>query len=105
MLQPQVAGLADLRPVRLTTGDDYEMGDLAADLVAAAYQRVDLVERRGEFAMRGGIVDIFPPTEEHPVRIDFFGDQIDSITTSMSPISVLPTNRFGRIIAVPAANC
>ena len=80
MLQPQVAGLAELRPVRLRAGTEYEMGQLAADLVAAAYQRVDLVERRGEFAMRGGIVDIFPPTEDHPVRLDFFGDEIDTIT-------------------------
>ena len=80
MLQPQVANLADLRPVTLRVGADYEIGELAADLVAAAYQRVDLVERRGEFATRGGIVDIFPPTEDHPVRVDFFGDEIDTIT-------------------------
>jgi transcription-repair coupling factor (superfamily II helicase) len=38
-----------------------------------------LVERRGEFAVRGGIVDVFPPTEEHPVRIDFFGDTVEEI--------------------------
>lgn len=80
MLQPQVAGLAELRPVRLRVGAEYEMGKLAADLVAAAYQRVDLVERRGEFALRGGIADIFPPTENHPIRLDFFGDEIDTIT-------------------------
>ena len=47
--------------------------------MAAAYSRVDLVERRGEFAVRGGIVDIFPPTEQHPVRVDFFGDEIDEM--------------------------
>ena len=41
--------------------------------------RVDLVERRGEFAVRGGILDVFPPTEEHPVRIDFFGDTVEEI--------------------------
>ena len=79
MLQPQVKGLADLRPVRLAVGEDYDLDQLAADLVGAAYVRVDLVERRGEFAVRGGIVDIFPPTEEHPVRIDFFGDEIEEI--------------------------
>ena len=48
-------------------------------LVDAAYVRVDLVERRGEFAVRGGIVDVFPPTEEHPVRVDFFGDTVEEI--------------------------
>src|SRR5918997_1456580 len=79
VLQPQVKGLGDLKPVRLTVGEDMDLADLAASLVGAAYVRVDLVERRGEFAVRGGIVDIFPPTEEHPVRIDFFGDTVEEI--------------------------
>ena len=79
VLQPQVKGLADLEPVRLAVGADWELGELTAALVGAAYVRVDLVERRGEFAVRGGIVDIFPPTEEHPVRVDFFGDTVEEI--------------------------
>jgi transcription-repair coupling factor (superfamily II helicase) len=79
VLQPQVKGLADLRPVRLVVDAEIDPADLAAQLVGAAYVRVDLVERRGEFAVRGGIVDVFPPTEEHPVRIDFFGDTIEEI--------------------------
>jgi transcription-repair coupling factor (superfamily II helicase) len=79
LLQPQAAGLQELLPVTLRVGADYELAQLAADLVAAAYNRVDLVERRGEFAVRGGIVDLFPPDESHPVRIDFFGDTIEEI--------------------------
>ncbi len=79
ILQPQVKGLADLTPVRLVAGEDFDTGELAAALVGAAYTRVDLVERRGEFAVRGGIVDVFPPTEEHPVRVDFFGDTVEDI--------------------------
>jgi transcription-repair coupling factor (superfamily II helicase) len=79
VLQPQVKGLGQLTPIRLTVGADVDITDLAAALVGAAYTRVDLVERRGEFAVRGGIVDIFPPTEEHPVRVDFFGDTIEEI--------------------------
>ena len=79
ILQPQVKGLADLLPVRLVTGEDFDTTELATALVGAAYTRVDLVERRGEFAVRGGIVDVFPPTEEHPVRIDFFGDTVEDI--------------------------
>ena len=79
VLQPQVAGLGDLLPVRLVTGQDYEITEVARALVDAAYIRVDLVERRGEFCVRGGIVDVFPPTSEHPVRIDFFGDTIEEI--------------------------
>ncbi len=79
VLQPQVAGLGELLPVRLITGHDYEITEVARALVGAAYLRVDLVERRGEFCVRGGIVDVFPPTSEHPVRIDFFGDTIEEI--------------------------
>ncbi|MDR0436270.1 MAG: DEAD/DEAH box helicase, partial [Propionibacteriaceae bacterium] len=79
MLQPQAVGLAKLLPVTLKVGANYDIPQLSADLVAAAYNRVDLVERRGEFAVRGGIVDIFPPDESHPVRIDFFGDSIEEL--------------------------
>src|SRR3954451_22118841 len=79
VLQPQVKGLADLEPVELAIGDEVELDDLVGRLAAAAYSRVDLVERRGEFAVRGGIVDVFPPTEEHPLRVEFFGDEVEEI--------------------------
>ncbi len=81
VLQPQVKGLGELLPVSLRTGDTHDLSDVARALVNAAYIRVDLVERRGEFAVRGGILDVFPPTEEHPVRVDFFGDEVDEIRT------------------------
>ena len=79
VLQPQVKGLGELLPVRLVAGEDYDLEQVAQGLVDAAYLRVDLVERRGEFCVRGGIIDLFPPTLEHPVRIDFFGDTIEEI--------------------------
>jgi len=79
ILQPQVAGLAELRPVALAVGQQIELDELVAALAAAAYSRVDLVSRRGEFAVRGGIVDVFPPTEAHPLRVDFFGDEVEDI--------------------------
>ncbi|MDO5498728.1 MAG: transcription-repair coupling factor, partial [Propionibacteriaceae bacterium] len=79
VLQPQVQGLANLLPVRIVTGEDHDLAELAERLVGAAYNRVDLVERRGEFSIRGGIVDVFPPTFEHPARIDFFGDTVEEM--------------------------
>ncbi len=79
VLQPQVKGLADLEPVELVRGQELELDDVVRRLVGAAYSRVDLVEKRGEFAVRGGIVDVFPPTEEHPLRVEFFGDEVDEI--------------------------
>ncbi len=81
LLQPQVKGLADLVPVELVPGQEIDLDDVVRSLLDAAYSRVDLVEKRGEFAVRGGIVDVFPPTEEHPVRVEFFGDEVDEIRT------------------------
>jgi transcription-repair coupling factor (superfamily II helicase) len=80
VLQPQVSGLGDLEPVALRAGDGgRELTDIAADLVAAGYARGELVEKRGDFAVRGGILDVFPPTEEHPLRVEFWGDEIEEI--------------------------
>lgn len=79
VLQPQVKGLGDLEPVELVPGDAAPLDDVVRRLSAAAYSRVDLVEKRGEFAVRGGIVDVFPPTEEHPLRVEFWGDDVEEI--------------------------
>ena len=79
VLQPQVKGLGDLEPVELVPGQAAPMEDVVQRLADAAYSRVDLVERRGEFAVRGGIVDVFPPTEEHPLRVEFWGDDVEEI--------------------------
>ncbi len=81
LLQPQVPGLADLVPVELSPGDTAPLDDVVERLAAAAYSRVDLVERRGEFAVRGGIIDVFPPTEEHPLRVELWGDDVEEIRT------------------------
>ena len=101
ILQPQAKGLAELVPVTITKGDELAIGDLAEQLVAAAYTRVDLVERRGEFAVRGGIVDVFPPTDEHPVRIDFFGDEVDEIRTFTVADQRSTDITLGEVIASP----
>jgi transcription-repair coupling factor (superfamily II helicase) len=79
VLQPQVSGLADLEPVQLRAGDEVPLEDVVRGLAAAAYTRVDLVEKRGEFAVRGGIVDVFPPTQEHPLRVEFWGDTVEEV--------------------------
>ncbi|MGL5859222.1 MAG: transcription-repair coupling factor [Angustibacter sp.] len=79
VLQPIVRGLGELRPVRLRPGDDADLDDVTRRLADAAYSRVDLVERRGQFAVRGGILDVFAPTEEHPQRVEFFGDSVEEV--------------------------
>ena len=79
LLQPLVKGLGDLAPVVLRAGDEMPLERAVEALAAAAYARTDLVERRGEFAVRGGILDVFPPTEQHPLRIEFWGDTVEEI--------------------------
>jgi transcription-repair coupling factor (superfamily II helicase) len=79
VLQPIVSGLGDLEPVRLRAGDEADLDDLVRRLVEAGYRRVDLVEKRGELAVRGGILDVFPPTEEHPLRVELWGDQVEEV--------------------------
>jgi transcription-repair coupling factor (superfamily II helicase) len=79
ILQPLTKGLGELVPVALRAGDERPLEEVVDALAAAAYTRTDLVERRGEFAVRGGILDVFPPTEEHPVRIEFWGDTVEEV--------------------------
>ena len=79
-LQPIAGNLGDIVPLELSVGTrGYELDHVAEQLVERAYSRVDMVSRRGEFAVRGGILDVFPPTSEHPFRVEFFGDEVDQI--------------------------
>jgi transcription-repair coupling factor (superfamily II helicase) len=63
----------------LRTGELMDLDETAMDLVAAGYERVDQVEDRGQFAIRGGLLDLFPATEDRAVRVDLFGDEIESL--------------------------
>ena len=63
----------------LRAGDLIDLDETALDLVAAGYERVDQVEDRGQFAIRGGLLDLFPATEDRAVRVDLFGDEIESL--------------------------
>ncbi len=80
-LQPVVADIADVRPVRVRTGDDVDLDEIVETLVQIGYERNDLIERRGQVAVRGGILDVFPPTEEHPLRIELWGDTVEEVRT------------------------
>ncbi|MBP2266848.1 transcription-repair coupling factor (superfamily II helicase) [Pseudarthrobacter sp. PvP004] len=79
VVQPIVAGLGDLVPVTLQVGQERSFTEVVRALSDAAYARVDMVTHRGEFAVRGGILDVFPPTEDHPIRVEFFGDEVDQM--------------------------
>ncbi|ATL70557.1 transcription-repair coupling factor [Nocardia terpenica] len=84
LMQPMAGGLGDIEPVVLRVGAEFDFDELITRLVEFAYERVDMVGKRGEFAVRGGILDVFPPTADHPVRVEFWGDEI----TELRPFSV-----------------
>ena len=77
--QPLVAGLPDLPVLRIRPGDEHDPAQLIVALSELGYERIDLVERRGQFAVRGGILDVFPATLEHPIRMEFWGDTVEEI--------------------------
>ena len=65
--------------VRLKTGDETSPRALVQRLAAAGYERVELVEGRGQVASRGGLVDVYPPDARYPIRVEFWGDTIDQM--------------------------
>ncbi len=72
---------ASLRPAgfAIVQGEEVDLGSVSHDLAAAGYERVEQVEERGQFAVRGGILDVFGATEERAVRIELFGDEVESM--------------------------
>ncbi|WP_093084931.1 transcription-repair coupling factor [Pseudonocardia oroxyli] len=79
LIQPIAPGLGTLDPIVLREGTEYAFEALLERLVELAYTRVEMVTARGEFAVRGGILDLFVPTADHPVRIEFWGDEVSEL--------------------------
>ena len=75
-----ISSLGSVPLMKLEIGIEQSLDLLVRHLSSLAYTRTDLVERRGEFAVRGGIVDLFLPLNNHPIRIDFFGDEIEDLS-------------------------
>ena len=75
-----ISDLGSSPVLKLQVGQEQSLEELIRHLSSLAYTRTDLVERRGEFAVRGGIVDLFLPLSNYPIRIDFFGDEIEDLS-------------------------
>ncbi|PQP40510.1 transcription-repair coupling factor [Mycolicibacterium austroafricanum] len=102
LLQPMAPDLAEVDPVTLTVGGEADFDAVVARLVDLAYSRVDMVGKRGEFAVRGGILDVFPPTAEHPVRVEFWGDEVSEMRMfSVADQRSIPEIEIDTLIAVP----
>ena len=67
--------------ITIKNGDEVDLKDISKKLIECGYERVEVVEGKGEFSFRGGILDVFPPIAIYPYRIELFGDEIDSIRT------------------------
>jgi transcription-repair coupling factor (superfamily II helicase) len=80
LLQPIIANDLKNSQIKIRHSQSIKMLDLIEQLSKFGYTRSDLVEKRGDFAVRGGILDLFAPDQEHPIRIDFFGDEIDELS-------------------------
>ncbi|OCB09027.1 transcription-repair coupling factor [Mycolicibacterium porcinum] len=102
LLQPMAPDVVSTEPVSLTVGAEAEFEAVIARLVDLAYTRVDMVGKRGEFAVRGGILDLFPPTAEHPVRVEFWGDEISEMRVfSIADQRSIPEIPVQHVVAVP----
>ena len=86
---------------RLTTGQNVQPDGLARSLVETGYQRVNTVLEPGQFSRRGGIMDIWTPAEKLPVRLDFFGDEIETIRR-FDPASQRTVENLESILVTPA---
>ena len=71
----------DFKEIIIQNNDSYNFEKLSSDLIGLGYEFFSIVEGPGQFSIRGGIVDIFPPSEELPCRLEFFGDEVDSISS------------------------
>ena len=75
---PELSSLAS-NSITLRVEDTYDLHELAEQLIDNKYNLCTVVEKRGDIAVRGGIMDVFPWIGEHPLRIEFFGDEVDTI--------------------------
>ena len=89
------------RTVTLSQSDEISQEKLVAELIAAGYSRADMIEGAGQFSVRGGIVDVFPPSSPAPYRIELWGDSVDSLS-EFDPETQRRTVTLERIAVSPA---
>ena len=102
VVQPVSPTAARRDPVTVMVGTEIDPGALLTELDGFAYRREDMVARRGDVAARGGIVDVFPTTSDHPLRIEFDGDTVTEIREfSVADQRSLPDGEVERVAVYP----
>ena len=90
------------RAVRLRLGDAKGLEEIVAELAGAGYERVERVEERGQIAVRGGLLDVFPTSGRDPLRIELFGDEIEQMR-AFSPFTQRTLHEIEEVLIRPAA--
>ena len=88
--------------VELRQGELYDLEEVCARLIQAGYTRCQMVEGVGQFALRGGILDIYSPAMDNPVRVEFFGDELDTLG-SFDPLTQRRTENLDSVVILPVA--
>jgi transcription-repair coupling factor (superfamily II helicase) len=89
-------------PIRLAHGDELALEQLVEALALAGYERVERVDERGHIAVRGGLVDVFPSTGREPLRVEFFGDEVEQVR-AFSPFTQRTLHPLSETVIYPAA--
>jgi transcription-repair coupling factor (superfamily II helicase) len=89
-------------PIRIAPGEEVSLEQLSESLALAGYERVERADERGQFAVRGGLVDVFPSTGREPLRIEFWGDEIEQMR-AFSPFTQRALHPVESAIVYPAA--
>jgi transcription-repair coupling factor (superfamily II helicase) len=102
MAEPIPPPRARPEPIRIAPGEEVSLEQLAESLALAGYERVDRADERGQFAVRGGLVDVFPTTGREPLRIEFWGDEIEQMR-AFSPFTQRALHPVEVAVIYPAA--
>src|SRR5438094_1040516 len=102
LAEPMPPPSARPAPIRIAPGEDISLERLSESLGLAGYERVDRADERGQFAVRGGLVDVFPTTGREPLRIEFWGDEIEQMR-AFSPFTQRALHPVDAAVIYPAA--
>jgi transcription-repair coupling factor (superfamily II helicase) len=101
LAEPMPPPSARPRPIRIAPGEEVSLEQLAESLALAGYERVERADERGQFAVRGGLVDVFPTTGREPLRIEFWGDEIEQMR-AFSPFTQRALHPVELAVVYPA---
>jgi transcription-repair coupling factor (superfamily II helicase) len=102
LAEPIPPARARAEPIKIRPGEEISLEQLAESLALAGYERVERADERGQFAVRGGLVDVFPTTGREPLRVEFWGDEIEQMR-AFSPFTQRALHPVESAVVYPAA--